>query len=226
MLLKHYLEQGVSKAELSRRFRVNRQTINYRIETDRLDRDLSAGTRGYAPRATVAHKLDPYMGITEARLAAFRKLSAKRLFDEVRAAGYPGSYERVRDYVRATRPRDPVGAPVRFETPSGRQGQVDFETFTLPWGRRRTLGGRCANPVTHSSAEPDYSNSASGGTSPSPNCEIFDCQKRAIFSCHRQPCTILARGCLPFCPHTHTYVFNCQRRRKSLVGNTGYVRTM
>ena len=30
-------------------------------------------------------------------------------------------------------------APVRFETPAGRQGQVDFGTFTLPWGRRPAL---------------------------------------------------------------------------------------
>ena len=66
-------------------------------------------------------------------------LSAKRLFDEVRAAGYPGGYSRVRDYVRAVRPREPVEAVVRFETPAGRQGQVDFATFTLPWGRRHAL---------------------------------------------------------------------------------------
>ena len=28
---------------------------------------------------------------------------------------------------------------MRFETPAGRQGQVDFATFTLPWGRRHAL---------------------------------------------------------------------------------------
>ena len=28
---------------------------------------------------------------------------------------------------------------MRFETPPGRQGQVDFATFTLPWGRRHAL---------------------------------------------------------------------------------------
>ena len=139
MLLKHYLEQGVSKAELSRRFGVNRRTIHYWIETGQLDRDLSAGARGYAPRPPVAHKLDPYKGIIDARLEAFPKLSAKRLFDEVRAAGYPGGYERVRHYVNTVRPREPVEAAVRFETPAGRQGQVDFGTFTLPWGRRHAL---------------------------------------------------------------------------------------
>ena len=111
-----------------------------------LDRDgpagpggLEPGARGYAPRPPVAHKLDPYKAIIDARLEAFPKLSAKRLFDEVRAAGYAGCYSRVSDYVRAVRPREPVEAPVRFETPAGRQGQVDFGTFTLPWGRRHAL---------------------------------------------------------------------------------------
>ena len=113
--------------------------IHHWTETGQLDRDLAAGARGYAPRPLVAHKLDPYKAIIDARLEAFPKLSAKRLFDEVRAAGYPGGYGRVRDYVLATRPREPVEAPVRFETPPGHQGQVDFGTFTLPWGRRHVL---------------------------------------------------------------------------------------
>ena len=139
MLLKHYLDQGVSKAELSRRFGVSRATIHHWTETGQLDRDLAASARGYAPRPLVAHKLDSYKAIIDARLEAFPKLSAKRLFDEVRAAGYPGGYGRVRDYVLATRPREPVEAPVRFETPPGHQGQVDFGTFTLPWGRRHAL---------------------------------------------------------------------------------------
>ena len=87
MLLKHYLDRGVSKAELSRRFGVNRRTIHNWVDTGQLDRDLAAGARGYSPRPPVAHKLDPYEAIIDARLEAFPKLSAKRLFDEVRAAG-------------------------------------------------------------------------------------------------------------------------------------------
>ena len=81
-------------------------------------------------------KPESYKGIIEAWLAAFPRLSAQRLFGEVRAARYEGSYGRVRDHVRSARPRQPVAAAVRFETPPGRQGQVDFGTFTLPWGRR------------------------------------------------------------------------------------------
>ena len=38
MLLKHYLDRGVSKAELSRRFGVNRRTIHNWVDTGQLDR--------------------------------------------------------------------------------------------------------------------------------------------------------------------------------------------
>ena len=139
MRLKHYLNQGVTKAELSRRFGIARRTIHYWIETGQLDRDLAAGRTRQAPRQRAKHKLDPYKGIIDDRLREFPQLSARRLFDEIRAAGYPGGYGRVNEYVRRVRPRDPVEPVVRYETPPGRQGQVDFGTFTLPWGRRHAL---------------------------------------------------------------------------------------
>ncbi|MDE0345243.1 MAG: helix-turn-helix domain-containing protein, partial [Boseongicola sp.] len=135
MLLKHYLEQGVSQSELARRFGIDRTTIWRWVRTGQLDQDLSAGSNGYSPRPPVTRKLDPYKAIIDARLEEFPKLSAKRLFDETRAAGYPGCYEGVRNYVRVARPRARVEPTVRFETPAGRQGQMDFGTFTLPWGR-------------------------------------------------------------------------------------------
>ena len=139
MLLKHCLERGVSKAELSRRFGVSRRTIHAWIEAGELDRDLAAGETRYSPRPRRRHKLDAYKGIIDERLAEYPRLTAQRLFDEVRAAGYEGGYSRVRDYVHEVRPREAAEPAVRFETPPGRQGQVDFGTFTLPWGRRHAL---------------------------------------------------------------------------------------
>ena len=139
MLLKYYLEQGVSKSELSRRFGVSRETIHGWIRTGQLERDMSLGARRYSPRPPVPHKLDPYKGIIKERLEQFPKLSSKRLFDEVSASGYAGGYGRVNDYVREVRPREPSAPVVRFETPAGHQGQVDFGTFRLPWGRRHAL---------------------------------------------------------------------------------------
>ena len=139
MLLRHCLAEGESKAELAKRFGVSRRTIHHWIETGQLDRDAEAGAARYAERARVAHKLDPYKGIIDSRLAEYPKLSAQRLFDEVRSAGYAGGYGRVRDYVREARPAAQVEPVVRFETPAGWQGQVDFGEFRLPWGKRHAL---------------------------------------------------------------------------------------
>ena len=116
MLLRHYLEKGTPKAELSRRFGVGRRTIHYWVESGQLDRDMEAGAAQYSPRLPAGQKLDPYKGIIRDRLEEFPKLSAQRLFEEVRAAGYPGGYSRVRDYVREVRPGEPLDPVVRFET--------------------------------------------------------------------------------------------------------------
>lgn len=97
--LKYYLDQGVSKAELSRRFGIATRTIHYWIKTGQLDRDLAASKIWQAPWPRRAHKLDAYKRIIAERLNEFPKLSARRLFEKVRAAGYPGGYARVYDYV-------------------------------------------------------------------------------------------------------------------------------
>ncbi len=127
------------KAELSRRLGVSRRTIHAWIEAGELDRDLAAGETRYSPRPRRPHRLDAYRGIIVERLAEYPRLTAQRLFDEVRAAGHEGGYSRVRDYVREVSAAGAADPAVRFETPPGRQGQVDFGTFTLPWGRRHAL---------------------------------------------------------------------------------------
>ena len=120
MRLKHYWDQGVSKAELARRFGVSERTIHYWIARGQLDRDLVAGGARYASRPSTRQKLDPYKALIDTRLEEFPRLSAQHLFDEVREAGYAGGCGRVRDYVHEVRPREPVEPVVRFETPPGR----------------------------------------------------------------------------------------------------------
>ena len=92
MLLKHYLEEGVSKAKLSRRLGVNRRTIQRWVGAGQLERDMAEGGAVYSRRPRVRHQPYPYKGIIGTRLAQYPRLSAKRLFDEVQAAGYTGGY--------------------------------------------------------------------------------------------------------------------------------------
>lgn len=92
VLLRHYLEQGVSKSELAKRFGLSRRTIYHWIETDQLDRDLDSREVQYRARPTVSRLIDPHRAIIEARLEAFPLLTSQRLLEELRAAGYCGGY--------------------------------------------------------------------------------------------------------------------------------------
>ena len=116
----------------------DRRTIHRWVSGGQLERDAGEGPQ-YRARPAVEHKLDPYKGIIEARLEEYPRLSARRLFDEVRAAGYTGRYGRVRDYVRSVRPREVEEEVVRFETPCGAAGAGGFCDVQAAVGRRHAL---------------------------------------------------------------------------------------
>jgi len=139
MLLRHYLDQGASKSALARQLGVSRDTIYRWIRDGELDRDLDMTPVHYGPRRPVPTKLDAYKAIIETRLAAYPALSAVRLLAEIRAAGFEGSYTQLKEFVRQVRPRPPAEPIIRFETPAGRQAQVDFARFSFPWGVRYAL---------------------------------------------------------------------------------------
>ena len=139
VLLRHYLEQGLSKTEIAHSLQVSRRTVYHWIDTGQLDREFDNGPVRYAARPAVVRKIDRYRQIIAARLAEYPRLSATRLYEEIRSAGYPGGYTQVKDYVRAVRPGPPEDPVVRFETPAGLQAQVDFAEFRLPWGKRYAL---------------------------------------------------------------------------------------
>lgn len=137
VLLQHLLDDGLSKTAIAQRLGVSRRVVHHWIATGQLTRDLDTlPPRQYPPRPT---QLDSYTGIIRARLATYPELSAVRLFDEIRAAGYPGGITQVRDYVARVRPRPAPEPVVRFETAPGHQAQVDFAEFRLPWGKRYAL---------------------------------------------------------------------------------------
>lgn len=139
VLLRHYLERGLSKAEVARELGVSRRTVYHWIGTGQLDRELDGAPARYGPRPPVARKIDPFRGVIDARLTEFPKLTATRLFAEIRAAGYAGGYTQLKEYVRQVRPAPAPDPVVRFETPPGQQAQVDFAEFRLPWGKRYAL---------------------------------------------------------------------------------------
>jgi transposase len=138
VLLRHYLAEGLSKRAIARLVGCDRRTLSRWLAAGDLDRDLNQPPR-YGPRPPRGSKLDPYKDILRQRLTDYPALSSVRLLEEIQAAGYAGSYSRVRDYARTVRPRPAPEPPNRFETPPGKQGQVDFGEFRFPWGKRYAL---------------------------------------------------------------------------------------
>jgi transposase len=138
VLLKHFLEQGLSKSAIARETGVSRGLIYHLLRTGQLERDLSVPRPGRS-RRVVPQQLDPYKAIIDTRLATYPALSAVRLHAECRAAGYAGGYTQLREYVRHVRPEEAPDAVVRFETAPGQQAQVDFAEFRFPWGKRFAL---------------------------------------------------------------------------------------
>src|ERR1700746_4125497 len=85
----------------------------------------------YGPRqAGRPIKLAPYLDYLRERIAAFPDLSAVRLTRELRERGYSGAYTAVKRFAAVIRPDNaPKPFEVRFETPAGKQAQVDFARF-------------------------------------------------------------------------------------------------
>src|SRR5881296_1915857 len=106
VLLKHYLESGLSKTAIARQLGVSRRAIYHWIRTGQLDRELSGASdaRRAAPRPT---KLDRYQPLIQERLMTYPELSAVRLLEECRAAGYAGGYSQLKAYVARIRARPP-----------------------------------------------------------------------------------------------------------------------
>lgn len=143
--------QGNSIRAIAKELGVSRNTVR------RYLRDLAAAPI-YPDRAPRPTKLDPYKAYIAGRIDAAKPhwIPASVLFEEIRARGYSGGLTRLRSYVAEFKPadNDPV---VRFETPPGKQMQVDFTTISRNRGKIKafvaTLGYSRATYVRFSEHE-------------------------------------------------------------------------
>jgi transposase len=73
--------------------------------------------------------VDPYVPFIQETLRQYPHLRASRLFEMVRARGYPGKPDHFRTIVARFRPRPPAEAYLRVRTLPGEQAQVDWGHF-------------------------------------------------------------------------------------------------
>lgn len=124
VLIHDLKRQGLSISAIARKAGLDRKTVRRH-----LDRGLEAPV--YGPRAPRARRLEPYEAYLRERVTAYPELSGRRLLREIREFGYEGCYSVVTDFLRTVRPVRPKPFERRFETPPGRQAQVDFAEFRV-----------------------------------------------------------------------------------------------
>ncbi|MEL6424693.1 MAG: IS21 family transposase [Pseudomonadota bacterium] len=116
--------QGLGVSAIARLTGLDRKTVRKYLES-------GLEPPAYSPRTPRDRIIEPFADYLRARLAAFPDLTAKRLMREIRERGYEGGYTSVKDFVRETRPAKETRFERRFETPPGRQAQVDFAEFAV-----------------------------------------------------------------------------------------------
>jgi transposase len=114
--------QGLSISAIARQTGFDRKTVRKYVKAG-LEPPI------YGPRQARNTVIDPFKAYLSQRVVDWPGLTATRLLREIRELGYGGSYTTVKDYLRAVRPAAPAGFERRFETPPGKQAQVDFAHF-------------------------------------------------------------------------------------------------
>jgi transposase len=115
--------QGLTVSAIARRTGHDRKTIRKYME-----RGLEPPV--YKPREPSPSLLAPFEAFLRERVERFPELTGRRLWREVRELGFGGGYSTITEFLRGVRPPGNDGAfERRFETPPGRQAQVDFAFF-------------------------------------------------------------------------------------------------
>lgn len=115
---------GLSIGAIARRTGLDRKTVRKYLA-------LGLDVPAYGPRPPQPSVIDDFRAYLMQRLEAFPELTAVRLCREVRELGYQGGYDTVKRAVARLRPPRESGFEHRFETPPGRQAQVDFAHFQV-----------------------------------------------------------------------------------------------
>lgn len=118
---------GKTVSEIARTTGRNRRTIR---------RLIHQGVPQPRTPRLVSSKLDPFREYLLERLLEGKVSNAAVLFDEIRERGYTGGRSILWEFLHPLRELLVDRATVRFETPPGRQAQVDWGMFRKPARKR------------------------------------------------------------------------------------------
>jgi len=99
------------------------------VHPDTVHRAIESERFLHATGEIHASLLDPYQDFIAEVLERHPRLRSTRLYEMIRARGFPGSVHQVRRYVRTVRPAAQKEAYLKLRTLPGEQGQVDWGNF-------------------------------------------------------------------------------------------------
>ena len=99
------------------------------VHHDTIRAAIAHDTRGVRRGTCRPTTLDPYLPVIRDTLAQYPRLRATRLFEMVKARGYPGSVVQLRRAVRLIRPAATATVYRRLTTLAAEEAQVDWGAF-------------------------------------------------------------------------------------------------
>jgi transposase len=123
--------QGMSRRAISRSLKLSRNTVR-RILSGHVATRSEPHTALPAPKATRPSKLDVFRPRVDGLLKTFPDITAQRVFEELRDAGFDGGYTGVKVLVRKVRPRPAVtpSLPTPVTGP-GEMAECDWAEFRV-----------------------------------------------------------------------------------------------
>lgn len=117
-------KMGYSIRKIARELSIDRNTVRKVLRQENHIR--------YQRKTSKPSIIEPYLAFIQNR-AAEVDFNASRIFEEIKAKGYAGGYSTVKAVIRPLREtlHQLEMATIRYETPPGRQAQMDWGTVSV-----------------------------------------------------------------------------------------------
>jgi len=126
--------QGMKRRAIARALSISRNTVREILEAHGEVRTHAHSALVQKPARPRPSQLDAYRLRLDALLAEFPNITAQRVFEELRAAGFKGGYTGVKDLVRAVRPRPKPTASLETTVYGpGEMAENDWSPYRIPF---------------------------------------------------------------------------------------------
>lgn len=119
-------DEGLTNVAIGEKLGIHRETVAAYLTKMQQARDEGRPLDDIVITRSRRSMIEPFLYHIRERLSDYPRLTAKRLFREIRDQGYPGSYRTVRRYVAGLRRQLPARVYMPYETAAGEQAQVDW----------------------------------------------------------------------------------------------------